>query len=258
MPPATRRQTAQTRIAAAFRGHLARRAVNSTTLNVIPGRRRVQLGAHAHDASSIAELMRRGNWRDPLTRMPLTNAQAAAAWRMHTRNEAAEARRAREVYLGLPMPQRPHGNIGGARQREIAQWYHGGHTGLPYGDGHSSSSNSSNSNNGGNNERRRGGASRNGPRRTRSPTRSRSPTPERGVTWDYRLDRHGYPVHVNLRGRGNSWMYDSTNNSSDSNGNSISSRRRRRSPEPFMPISSRRRSASRQIRARSRTPVSRR
>ena len=234
MPPATRRRTAQTRIAAAFRGHLARRAVNSTTLNVIPGRRRVQLGAHAHDASSIAELMRRGNWRDPLTRTPLTNTQAAEAWRMHTRNEAAEARRAGGVYLELPMPQRPNGNIGGARQREIAQWYHGD------GDGHSSSSNSSNSNNGeygvtweyrydrhGNpvyvNLRGRG------PRRTRSPTPSRSPTPERGVTWDYRLDRHGYPVHVNLRGRGNSW----NNNSSDSNGNSISSRRRRRSPEPY-------------------------
>ena len=121
-----KKNAAQTRIAAAFRAHLARRAVNSTTLNVIPGRRRVQLGAHAHDASSIAELMRRNNWRDPLTRTPLTNAQAAEVWRLHVRNEAAEARRQGRQYVAPPMPQRPAGagGLGTGRQGEIWRWYH--------------------------------------------------------------------------------------------------------------------------------------
>lgn len=132
MPPSknaenARRKAAQIRIAAAFRGHLARRPINATTLNAIPGRRRVQLGAHAHDASSIAELVRRGNWRDPLTRTPLTNAQAAAVWRLHVRNEAAEARREGRHYVAPPMPQRPAvGAINSHRLGNIYQWYHGG------------------------------------------------------------------------------------------------------------------------------------
>ena len=123
--PAPSQNAAQTRIASSFRGYLARRPTNSTTLNAIPGRRRVHIGQHAHDANSIAELMRRENWRDPLTRTPLTNAQAAQAWRLHTRNRAAEARREGRQYAAPPMPQRPHASLGGARQSEIAQWYHG-------------------------------------------------------------------------------------------------------------------------------------
>jgi hypothetical protein len=127
MPPANnrRRANAATRIATAFRAYLARRPTNTTTLDGIPARRRVQIGAHPHDASSIAELMHRENWRDPLTRAPLTDAQAAAAWRMHTRNQAGEARRAGRQYTAPAMPQRPRGgNIGAARQSEIRQWYH--------------------------------------------------------------------------------------------------------------------------------------
>ena len=123
-----RRANAATRIARAFRAHLARRPTNTTTLNAVPARRRLQLGTQAHDASSIAELMRRNNWRDPLTRTPLTNAQAAAAWNMHIRNEAAEARRAGRQYAAPPMPHRPAGatGLGSARQGEIWQWYHSG------------------------------------------------------------------------------------------------------------------------------------
>lgn len=118
---------AQTRIAAAFRGHLARRPTNLVTLNAIPGRRRVQIGTKPHDASSIAELMRRGNWRDPHTREALTNAQAEAAWRLHVRNAGAEARRSGRHYSAPAMPQRPSaGAVNSHRVGNIMQWYYGG------------------------------------------------------------------------------------------------------------------------------------
>lgn len=120
-----RRRAAAKKIAAAFRAHLARRGNNVTTLNAIPGRRRVRIGTQNHDASSIAELMRRGNWRDPLTRRPLTNAQAAQAWMMHTRNRAAEARREGRQYAAQAMPHRPAGTEGIAQGRrdEIINWF---------------------------------------------------------------------------------------------------------------------------------------
>lgn len=127
------RAAAQTRIARAFRAHLARRPTDVTTLNAIPGRRRVQIGAQAHNASSIAELMHRGNWRDPLTRAHLTDAQAGNAWRLHTRNQAAEARRAGRSYAAPPMPQRPSANTGisNRRTREIEGWVFGGPQAAP-------------------------------------------------------------------------------------------------------------------------------
>ena len=123
-----KKKAAQIRIAAAFRAHLARRPTNSTTLNAIPARRRVMIGAHAHNASSIAELMQRGNWRDPLTRALLTNAQAAEAWRLHVRNQRGEARGAGRPYAAPSMPQRPAGasGIDSTRQGEILQWYYAG------------------------------------------------------------------------------------------------------------------------------------
>lgn len=100
---------------------------NAITQEGIPPSRRVTVGTHVYDANSIAELMRIGDWRNPQSRTRITDAEAAAAWTVHTRSMAARARQAGRPYAAPPMPARPSGNgtgLGRNRQAELrGNWY---------------------------------------------------------------------------------------------------------------------------------------